>query len=59
MQNMHAKTQFRATISDKINNSRAHPSGVIQVKKNTHPIKMMLRSGRETSDGVGMCLEIG
>ena len=40
------------------NNHRAHPLGVIQVKR-THPIKIMLRSEGETSDGVTMCLEIG
>ena len=40
------------------NNHRLHPLGVIQVKR-THQIKIMLRSEGETSDGVGMCLEIG
>ena len=40
------------------NNHRAHPLGVIQVKKDSSN-KKMLRSEGETSDGVGMCLEIG
>ena len=39
------------------NNHRAHPLGVIQVKKDSSN-KIMLRSEGETSDGVVMCLEI-
>ena len=41
------------------NNHKAHPLGVIQVKKDSSNKKIMLRSEGETSDGVGMCLEIG
>ena len=40
------------------NNHRTHPLVVVQVKR-THPIKIMLRSEGETSDGVRICLEIG
>ena len=45
-------------INDKRNNNRAHPLGMIQVKKDSSN-KIMLRSEGEISDGVGMCLEIG
>ena len=40
------------------NNHRAHPLGVIQVKKDSSD-KNNAEVGRRTSDGVGMCLEIG
>ena len=63
MQIMHRNSGQLLLLREK--DHRAHPVGVIQVKidspnnNNARSALQQLRSERETSDGVGMYLEIG
>ena len=64
MQNMHRNSRQLYLIREK--DHSAHPVSVIQVKKidssnknNARSALKQLRSDRETSDGMGMCLGKG